>query len=49
MARRACSSTLSSSYLGELALRQGVAILLFAVAVALVYRAALKRIHAHGG
>jgi ABC-2 type transport system permease protein len=37
------------AYLGELALRQGVAILLFAVAVALVYRVALKRIHAQGG
>jgi ABC-2 type transport system permease protein len=37
------------AYLGELVLRQGVAILLFAAAVALVYRVALKRIHAHGG
>jgi ABC-2 type transport system permease protein len=37
------------AYLGELVLRQGVAILLFAVAMALVYRVALKRIHAQGG
>jgi ABC-2 type transport system permease protein len=37
------------AYLGELVLRQGVAILLFAVAVALVYRVALRRIHSHGG
>lgn len=37
------------AYLGELVLRQGIAILLLAAAVALVYRAALKRIHANGG
>jgi ABC-2 type transport system permease protein len=36
-------------FLADLVLRQGVAILIFAVAVAVVYRAALKRIHANGG
>jgi ABC-2 type transport system permease protein len=37
------------AFLADLALRQGVAIVLLAGAVAAVYRAALRRIHANGG
>jgi ABC-2 type transport system permease protein len=36
-------------FLADLALKQIVAIVLFAVAVAIIYRAALKRIHSNGG
>jgi ABC-2 type transport system permease protein len=38
-----------AAFLADLALKQVVAIVLFAVAVAFVYRAALRRIHANGG
>ncbi|MBL1202702.1 MAG: ABC transporter permease [Nostoc sp. GBBB01] len=37
------------SFAGELLMRQGVAIVVLTVLVALVYRTAVKRIHAHGG
>jgi ABC-2 type transport system permease protein len=37
------------AFLGDLVLRQGIAILIYTGCVMLVYRAALKRIHANGG
>lgn len=38
-----------AAFLAELALRQGTAIVALALAVALVYRAGLRRIHSNGG
>jgi ABC-2 type transport system permease protein len=37
------------AFLADLVVRQGAAIAIFALGVALVYRAAVKRIHANGG
>jgi ABC-2 type transport system permease protein len=37
------------AFLADLVLRQGIAIVLLAAAVAVVYRSALRRIHANGG
>lgn len=39
----------SAAFLAGLVLRQGLAVALFTLAVALVYRAALRRIHSNGG
>src|SRR5262245_17857949 len=38
-----------TAFLSDLVLRQGAAIAIFTLAVALVYRAALRRIHSNGG
>src|SRR5207249_617141 len=37
------------AFLGDLIVRQGVAIVVFSILVAIVYRAAVKRINANGG
>jgi ABC-2 type transport system permease protein len=39
----------NTAFLADLALKQGVAIVALAIAVAFVYRVALRRIHANGG
>jgi ABC-2 type transport system permease protein len=38
-----------AAFLADLALKQAISIVLFSVAVAAIYHAALKRIHANGG
>ena len=37
------------AFLSDLVIRQGITIGVFGLAVALVYRAALRRIHSNGG